>query len=233
MKVVHIHCEGLPCPQPVLQCRQAIEDDPDTLLVVSVDNEAAKENVTRFLESKGYAMTSVKQDGSTWKIAAQSLKVGEYPLEPQEGQAEEDDDVVWASMSCTASGDKELARTGGGTSCHHQGNGKTLVVINASGIGTGDDMLGKKLMENFIHVLPELGETLWRIILLNGGVKLATQGSPVLEALQALEHKGVSILVCGTCLECFHLMEEKQVGETTNMLDVVTSMQLADKVLSL
>ncbi|MCA1945769.1 MAG: sulfurtransferase-like selenium metabolism protein YedF, partial [Desulfovibrio sp.] len=34
----------------------------------------------------------------------------------------------------------------------------------------------------------------------------------------------------GTCLEHFGLMATKAVGETTNMLDVVTSMQLATKV---
>jgi selenium metabolism protein YedF len=86
-------------------------------------------------------------------------------------------------------------------------------------------------MQNLISVLPELGDDLWRIILLNGGVKLAIEGSPVLERLQDLENKGVSILVCGTCLDHFKILENKQVGETTNMLDVVTSMQLADKVL--
>ena len=31
----------------------------------------------------------------------------------------------------------------------------------------------------------------------------------------------------------FNLLARKQVGETTNMLDIVTAMQLADKVISL
>jgi sulfur relay (sulfurtransferase) complex TusBCD TusD component (DsrE family) len=60
---------------------------------------------------------------------------------------------------------------------------------------------------------------------------LAVAGSPCLEKLQALAASGVSILVCGTCLDHFGLLEQKRVGETTNMLDVVTSMQLADKVI--
>ncbi|MGD8671214.1 MAG: sulfurtransferase-like selenium metabolism protein YedF, partial [Desulfobacterales bacterium] len=29
-----------------------------------------------------------------------------------------------------------------------------------------------------------------------------------------------------------NLLEQKQVGETTNMLDIVTAMQLADKVIN-
>ena len=59
---------------------------------------------------------------------------------------------------------------------------------------------------------------------------LAADDSPVIEELRRLERTGVSILVCGTCLEHFGLLDKKAVGQTTNMLDVVTSMQLADKV---
>jgi len=59
------------------------------------------------------------------------------------------------------------------------------------------------------------------------------QGSESLDALKELEKSGVSILVCGTCLEFFKLMDQKQVGETTNMLDVVTSLRVADKVISI
>jgi hypothetical protein len=31
----------------------------------------------------------------------------------------------------------------------------------------------------------------------------------------------------------FNILDEKQVGETTNMLDIVTAMQLADKVINI
>jgi len=88
-------------------------------------------------------------------------------------------------------------------------------------------------MVNFIKTLPEMGDSLWRIILLNGGVKLATEQGEVLEELKRLEQMGVSILVCGTCLDFFNLLEQKKVGETTNMLDVVTSLQMATKVIKI
>jgi hypothetical protein len=41
----------------------------------------------------------------------------------------------------------------------------------------------------------------------------------------------VSILVCGTCLEFFGLTDQRGVGDVTNMLDVVTSFQLASKTI--
>lgn len=108
---------------------------------------------------------------------------------------------------------------------------KTLVLITSEYLGVGDDSLGAKLMGNFLMTLPEMGDNLWRVVLLNGGVKLSVSEGPALEALQTLKKKGVSILVCGACLEYYGLIDEKKVGETSNMLDIVTSMDLAEKVI--
>lgn len=110
---------------------------------------------------------------------------------------------------------------------------KILVLIGTDRMGTGDDVLGEKLLANFIGTLREMGKDLWALVLLNAGVKLSVAGSPVLASLKELEEEGVMILVCGTCLNHFQLLEKKAVGETTNMLDIVTHMQLADKVISL
>jgi hypothetical protein len=67
----------------------------------------------------------------------------------------------------------------------------------------------------------------------NNGVKLTIGGSEVLPVLQNYEKEGLTILVCGTCLSHFNLLDRKKVGETTNMLDIVTAMQLADKVINI
>ena len=109
--------------------------------------------------------------------------------------------------------------------------GKTLVLITTQTLGRGDDTLGEKLMGNFLASLGELGESLWRIVLLNGGVKLAAAPGAALDSLQKLEAAGVEILVCGTCLQFYGLLDARRVGQTTNMMDVVTSLALADKVI--
>jgi selenium metabolism protein YedF len=110
---------------------------------------------------------------------------------------------------------------------------KILVLLGTEQLGRGDDELGRKLVVNFLSTLKEMGPDLWRLVLVNGGVKLATDGSEVLGTLQELERDGVQVLVCGTCLNHFGILEEKRVGETTNMLDIVTGTQLASKVVSL
>jgi selenium metabolism protein YedF len=197
-----LECQGLPCPQPVLKCKDAVENGKADHITVIVDNEPAKDNVSRFLHTRGYE-TSAENNGS------------EYIVIGIRSQGAPADCPVCEVMS-----DQELATVG-----RH----KILVFIDADVIGSGDDVLGGKLMVNFLATLKEMGDELWRIVMVNGGVKLAVSGSPCLEPLKALEKDGVSILVCGTCLEFFGLTAGRQVGEVTNMLDVVTSFQLATK----
>jgi selenium metabolism protein YedF len=114
------------------------------------------------------------------------------------------------------------------------GDAKKIMVMCATDrIGFGDDALGLKLMVNFLRTLKEMGDELWRLVFVNNGVKLTIDGSDVLEDLKEYERAGIKILVCGTCLDHFNLLDKKQVGETTNMLDIVTAMQLADKVINI
>ena len=110
---------------------------------------------------------------------------------------------------------------------------KIMVMCATDRMGYGDDALGLKLMINFLRTLKEMGDELWRLVFVNNGVKLTIEGSEVLADLKAYEAAGLNILVCGTCLDHFNLLEKKQVGETTNMLDIVTAMQLSDRVINL
>ncbi|MEJ2169503.1 MAG: sulfurtransferase-like selenium metabolism protein YedF [Desulfobacterales bacterium] len=110
---------------------------------------------------------------------------------------------------------------------------KIMVMCATDRIGFGDDELGLKLMVNFLRTLKEMGRELWRLVFVNNGVKLTIDGAEVLEDLKEYEKEGLKILVCGTCLNHFNLLDRKQVGETTNMLDIVTAMQLADKVINI
>jgi selenium metabolism protein YedF len=110
---------------------------------------------------------------------------------------------------------------------------KILVMIATDRMGYGDDTLGKLLLINFIKTLAEMGDELWRLVFVNNAVKLSIGGSEVLDVLKRYEKEGLTILVCGTCLNHFNLLEKKEVGVTTNMLDIVTAMQLADKVINI
>lgn len=203
-----LDCKGEPCPNPLLRCKQLLDAQSPQELQVIVDNDAAKENVSRFLASKGMRVDDMRQDGGLWTITASRAADG------------------------AQTGDASPAAQPSAATCPVCAP-KILVFITRDVIGQGDDTLGARLMGNFLATLPELGDALWRIVLVNGGVRLATDGNPAAASLQKLETAGVSILVCGTCLEFFKLMDRKVVGQVTNMLDVVTSQQVADKVITL
>jgi|WetSurMetagenome_2_1015567.scaffolds.fasta_scaffold04895_9 selenium metabolism protein YedF len=105
-----------------------------------------------------------------------------------------------------------------------------LVYLSSETIGHGDDELGKLLMRSFIQSLFDTPPLPKRMIFLNSGVKLATEGSLVLDALRAFEDKGVEIVSCGTCLDYFRLKDKLRVGKVTNMFDIISSLQSFEKV---
>ena len=197
-----IDCRGLACPAPVLKTKETIEKSGLTEIAVMVDNEAAKQNVARFLESKNFK-TSLRDEGDFVIVFGRSA----------DAAVEEDNQTMENSDS-----EKESQ--------------KIMVMVTSDRIGHGNDELGTKLMASFLKTLGEMGSDLWRLVFLNNGVKLTIDDSEVLEDLKELEKAGIQILVCGTCLTYFNVLDRKQVGETTNMLDIVTAMQLADKVVN-
>ncbi|MBN2468814.1 MAG: sulfurtransferase-like selenium metabolism protein YedF [Deltaproteobacteria bacterium] len=198
---VELDCRGLACPAPVLQTKQKIEKEDLSEISVIVDNQASKENVSRFLASQKFEV-SAEQRGSDYYVSG---KRGTAATESERAVAHKPD------------AEKR----------------KIMVMIATDRMGFGDDDLGKKLIISFVKTLAEMGDELWRLVLVNNGVKLTIDGSEVLNVLKDYEKEGLTILVCGTCLNHFNLLDKKRVGVTTNMLDIVTAMQLAEKVINL
>ena len=61
-----VDARGPLCPEPVVRTQRAVMDGAVELTVL-VDAEAAKENVTRFAASHGYAV-SCKQEGADYTL---------------------------------------------------------------------------------------------------------------------------------------------------------------------
>ena len=205
-----LDARGLACPEPVLKTKAAIEQPGITVVRVQVDNDAAVENVSRFLTYQGY------------QVSVDSMVDGSVV----EGIKEKSDEESSGNPKAGAA-----SKTGAGSKASD--TQKIVVMIGSRTFGEGDDVLGQKLMLSFIKTLKEMGEDLWRLIFVNGGVHFAIEGAELLPDLVDIEAQGTTILVCGTCLNHFDILEKKRVGQTTNMLDIVTAMQLADKVISM
>ena len=108
-----------------------------------------------------------------------------------------------------------------------------MVLVTSVHMGHGDDGLGDMLMFNFLKTLKEMGPDLWRVTFVNSGVSFTAEGSEAVPILQELAGTGVQITACGACLAYFHLLDKIQVGEVTNMLEIVTGMKDADSVVTI
>jgi selenium metabolism protein YedF len=106
-----------------------------------------------------------------------------------------------------------------------------VVLFASDRIGDGPEELGCVLMRSFVKTLHEQGPLPWRLVFLNSGIALTTDGSPVAEDLGAMEAAGVEVLSCGTCLDYFHAKEKLLVGRVSNMREIVETLARAGRVL--
>ena len=64
-----IDCRGLACPLPVVNAKKAAEElGAGDVLTVLVDNEIAVQNLTRFAEHKGFAVTADKKGDKDYAV---------------------------------------------------------------------------------------------------------------------------------------------------------------------
>lgn len=111
--------------------------------------------------------------------------------------------------------------------------GPLVLVVQQDIMGRGDEVLGGILVRGFFHTLGEVNPQPDTIIFYNTGVKLAVEGSPVLEDLKQLAQRGIEILSCGTCLGHFDLSDQLAVGEISNMYDIAEKLLGAGRVINL
>lgn len=62
-----IDAKGRSCPEPVIMTKNAIDENPSANLEVLVDTHVAVENITRFVEGKGYKV-NVEENNGQFKI---------------------------------------------------------------------------------------------------------------------------------------------------------------------
>jgi len=189
-----LDARGQACPQPVILTRKALADGVG-LLEVLVDDASSRENVARFASYAHCVVERIEEEGPVSRILIRPMAVG--PDQPG----------------------RVFARPEPAAPAFPAAKAET-VLIAAAGIGGGDEHLAALLMRAFLYTLTE-GETLpVRIILMNGGVRLAVEGSESLINLRRLAERGVEILACGTCLEFYQLKDALAVGRVSNMYEI-------------
>ena len=197
-----IDCKGMACPLPVVNAKKAAEElSAGDVLTVLVDNEIAVQNLTRFGEHRGFAVSAAKKAEK------------EY--------------AVRMTVAGTAADDKEEA-VDCAVDSRRKG---MLVVLSANTMGTGDPKLGTALMKAFVFALTRQDQLPDTVLCYNTGAYLTCEGADTLEDLKLLESEGVTILTCGTCLDFYGLKEKLAVGGVTNMYDILERMESAARII--
>ncbi len=195
-----IDCRGLNCPEPVLQTKRALEEEPDAAINVIVDNETARENVQRFARSKGRKTEWLEKE-NTFHITIGAGAAGETAVK-------------------TGSLESVTSEKG------------PVILISTDQLGQGSSELGLLLMRNFIYTLTKRDDLPRAIVFMNSGVRLSIAESAVIDELEELASKGVTILVCGTCLDYYELKGEHKAGLVSNMYDIADLLLAAEKVIT-
>ena len=194
---------GKACPTPVILAKKAL-DAGQSPLTVLVDNQIAVENLRRLgASSQLQVEVSQIQGGFAVQLGG---GVSEQAAAPSPTPAE----------FCTPAG------------CG------TAVFIGKDHVGEGDPTLGRNLMKMAIYTLAESDDVPSSVLFMNSGVQLVAGEEPqVVESCNKLIERGCEILVCGTCLNFYGITDKLEVGEVSNMYDILSRMQEAGKTITL
>ncbi len=204
LTVIELDLRGKACPGPVVETRKTFlgldKEAKEVIITIQLDNQAACANVTRFAESQNFMVSQEADDNGIFTL------------------------TITRGFSCELPPSESLKSPDSETSNRY------IVYIDSSVMGCGDEKLGRILMKAFLKTLPELESLPKSIIFLNDGVFLTTTDAPEIESIKALEAAGCTILVCGTCLDFYHLKDKLEVGQISNMYEIATLMTGSDKV---
>jgi selenium metabolism protein YedF len=203
-KTLRVDCCGLSCPQPVLQVKDALEAG-NRLIEVRVDNEAAKDNVSRFAQDRKCAVSVSGPENNCWTLR---IKAGQVCRRNQ---------VAAENYGCASSSSEP---------------GGLVYVISSASMGQGSDDLGWALLQTYVQTIHKIDPLPEKILLYNEGVRLVAEESGALQALADLQEQGVEILACGTCLNYYELTSALKVGKITDMYAIMSTVNQAAKVVS-
>lgn len=63
-----VDARGLSCPQPVIMTLDEIKKGKDNEIIVLVDTDTSRENVSRAAESQGFRVNDVAEEGEGYRI---------------------------------------------------------------------------------------------------------------------------------------------------------------------
>lgn len=203
-----IDTKGHLCPEPLIMARNGLKEvkEGEKVLIIS-DNETSYQNLMSFLTDLGANPVASKK-GYEYHIEA---------TKPAKSSPQAENNP---EQYCSVPGGAPPATD-------------YVVVARSSRMGEGDPELGDLLVRGYLNALKGMDHLPTYIIMYNGGVKLSLEGTDTALALGELEDKGVSIIVCGTCVDYYKVKDKVSVGRISNMYQIATILAEAGHVVYL
>ncbi len=170
---------------------------------IEVDNLVAVENLRRLARSQNYTIDTIVDENSHRVHFRGS---GSHP---------EMENVTEPLLACSPI------------------NTKWTLFIGKDYMGEGEHELGRNLVKMFLYTINQGTDLPTNIILMNKGVLLAVEDEQTVATLKSLQIKGCELLVCGTCLNYYHLDTQLKTGIISNMYDISQRILTAGKVITL
>lgn len=190
MNVITVDNRGLSCPQPVIHTKKALSNLAEGQALVSIVDNEVAKENVRRFAASAGCQIEIEEKDGLYFLTL--LRSGVAP-----------------ALQVPTPEEKELPL------------GQHVVFIRSNFLGLGSDELGALLMRSFFYAVNQTPESLpAAVVLMNSGVLLAIEDSPVLVDLQSLAAAGVEIVACGTCLDFYKVKDLLRVGRISNMYDI-------------
>ena len=200
---------GKPCPMPLVAAKKEISEGCRDLSV-RVDNETAVKNLSRLGGKTGLNIDVDEVEGG-WVVTFSEPADGAEP-------------VIAAMPQGSASGAAVCVPTGG---CGY------AVFVSKDHLGEGDPQLGHNLVKMALYTFGQADVIPTSLLFMNSGVKLLCEEGQIVDNVREMAEQGTEVLVCGTCLDYYGVKDQLQVGEVSNMYDILERMHEASKVITL
>jgi selenium metabolism protein YedF len=200
-----VDTRGQLCPKPLIMAKQMFNElAAGEQLDVITDSETSLNNLVNFFTALKALPVTEKHD-TIWHVyISKPLKDDVVDLKPE--------DFCETTLP--------------------NGLGRYIITIKSDQMGQGDAELGRLLIRAFINTLAEQAQLPSHIVFYNSGVKLAVKETDTAQSLIDLENKGVTVVLCGTCVDFYGLKGQLAVGMISNMYHITNLMREANKVIA-
>lgn len=92
-----------------------------------------------------------------------------------------------------------------------------VILVTSDRLGTGDEELGKQVLETFFNLLKQREELPAAIFCMNEGVFALTEQSFASLHIKEISQKGVKVYACKTCVDYYNVEQQLITGEISSM----------------